>query len=322
MGAVHLKALQQIPSIEVAIVSRNEGKLAGDLSDCGGNFGTAAPSFDFSGVRKFRDLGAALADPEIDAVDLCLPTHLHEFAAVEALDAGKHVLLEKPMALDREGCRRLIGQARQHGRILMVAQVLRFFPAYRVLASALKSAGPIRAARFRRRCAMPAWGEWQSDSSKSGSAVLDLLIHDIDIALHLFGAPSAIEATGKVGGEIDLISSRLYYDAGFTVEIVGGWHPGKFPLTMKYRIIGEDATIDYDFNRFPPRRHTARGIEDLPLEPGDPYAAEIAYFAECVRNGSPPVECPAEDSARAVGLALAMIEARQRNGEKIPWKSE
>src|ERR1017187_6001112 len=70
-----------------------------------GNLGRPGERFDFSAVKQYRDLAAVLGDADIDAVDLCLPTFLHEAVAVQALRAGKHVLVEKPMALEGAGAR-------------------------------------------------------------------------------------------------------------------------------------------------------------------------------------------------------------------------
>jgi len=74
-----------------------------------------------------------LADREIDAIDLCLPTNLHAPATVAALRSGKHVLVEKPMALNLEEASLMIAEAAKAKRTLMCAQVLRFFPQYSVL---------------------------------------------------------------------------------------------------------------------------------------------------------------------------------------------
>src|SRR5580700_6239848 len=133
MGGVHLKALASVPSVELAaVVSRRAVE---------------------SPVKHYTKLADALADAEIEAVDLCLPTDLHESATIAALRAGKHVLVEKPMALSVESCQRMLVEAERAGRILMVAHVLRFFPAYRALQRAVDhhELGPIRAATFRRR---------------------------------------------------------------------------------------------------------------------------------------------------------------------------
>ena len=77
--------------------------------------------------RKFEDL---LADPNVEAVDLCVPSYLHAKLALQALAAGKHVLVEKPMALTGEECDDMIAASKKAGKVLMVAQVLRFWPDY------------------------------------------------------------------------------------------------------------------------------------------------------------------------------------------------
>ena len=101
MGATHLKAIKNIPGIELAAVSSDIPEtLTGDLSSVQGNIGGPGEKYDFSNVRKYTDVWDALRDREIDAYDICLPTHLHAPAAIEALRTGRHVLVEKPMGLD------------------------------------------------------------------------------------------------------------------------------------------------------------------------------------------------------------------------------
>ena len=98
-----------------------------------------------------------MADPDIEAVDICLPTDMHAAVAIEALRAGKHVLVEKPMALDSEAAEQMLSAAKAAGKMLMVGQVLRFFPAYRAMADEVKSGrvGKVHSVLFRRRCAAP-----------------------------------------------------------------------------------------------------------------------------------------------------------------------
>src|ERR1017187_3261829 len=107
MGATHIDALGQIAGAELAAVySSDEKKLAGDLSAVRGNLGPRNGRVDFSGVERYREVEAVLADSTIDAVDICLPTYLHDVVALEALRAGKHVLVEKPIAIDAYGADR------------------------------------------------------------------------------------------------------------------------------------------------------------------------------------------------------------------------
>ncbi|MCP5110142.1 MAG: Gfo/Idh/MocA family oxidoreductase, partial [bacterium] len=99
MGRTHLQALKNIPQAEVvAVASDVPEALTGDLSSVQGNLGTSGEKFDFSGMNKYSDWKDAVADPAVEAVDICLPTHLHAPAALAAIEAGKHVLLEKPLA--------------------------------------------------------------------------------------------------------------------------------------------------------------------------------------------------------------------------------
>ncbi len=138
MGSTHLKALRSVPGATLAAVfSHDDRKISGDLSAVQGNLGGPGERFDFSAVAQYRELDALLADPAIDAVDICLPTDLHEPVAVAALRAGKHVLVEKPMALDGAAAERMIDEATHQGRILMTAQVLRFMGPYLALEEAL-----------------------------------------------------------------------------------------------------------------------------------------------------------------------------------------
>jgi predicted dehydrogenase len=273
-------------------------------------------------VKHYTNFNDALADPDIDAVDLCLPTDMHESATVAALRSGKHVLVEKPMALDVASCQRMIAEAERAQRILMVAHVLRFFPAYRALQRAIddRELGSIRAATFRRRCAQPGWSDWITDKSRSGGGAFDLLIHDIDMALRLFGPPYAISATGyeDAPAGVDTISARLFYDA-LVVEISGGWmFPGAFPFAMEFTVLGDRGVLEFNSESRPLKRYGSG--EEVALENVDAYAAEITYFAECCRSGQQPSLCMPASSAESVRLALAMFEARSKNGERISWK--
>ena len=310
MGGVHARALG---GRLAAVCSNDPRQLSGDLSGVQGNLGESVGRLDFSGVKKYGEIGPALADPDIDAVDLCLPTHMHESVAIEALRAGKHVLVEKPIALDGAGARRIIAEAEQRGLVLMTAQVLRFMPEYVALRETLTGFGVARRASFHRRCAEPAWGGWLKDPSLSGGGVFDLLIHDVDMCLHLFGKPSAVAATG-LG---DLMHAQLFYQSGMTAVVSGGWEKAAaYPFRMEYSVTADGGTVEYSSLGRPPVLYTAEE-RVLPLEMRDGYAAEIDYFMECCEAGKPPDRCPPRESAQGVDLMRLLLEARYRHGEKI-----
>jgi len=323
MGSTHLKALRAIPGVEVAAVcSLDERALSGDLTAIQGNIGGPGERLDFSRAGKYREPERALDHPDIDAVDICLPTHLHGPIAIQALRAGKHVLVEQPMALDGSTAGRMVDEAGKHGRILMAAHVVRFLPAYAALRAALQGGelGVVRSAEFRRRCAAPAWGGWLMDPARSGGGVFDLLIHDADFCLHLFGKPEALLATGfeDLASGIDCVQAQLFYPHG-VVAIAGGWHhPKGYPFSAEYTVVADGGTVEHNPATPAPVVYGRDGSSRaLPLSGGDGYAAEIEYFVECCRTGRAPELCPAGESAAAVKLMRLIMEARRRNGEKI-----
>jgi predicted dehydrogenase len=322
MGSTHLKAAWSLPGVQLSVVSSNPDKLKGDLSRVSGNLKTTGSHFDFSQIRTYTSFDDVLADPAIDAVDLCLPTIHHEPFAVKALAAGKHVLVEKPMGIDRAACDRMLAAAAKSGKLLMAAQVLRFFPAYDSLKSWVDSGacGEMRLATFRRRCAAPTWAPWLKDKAQSGGGVFDLLIHDIDMALYLFGNPVKVSASGceDLANGVDVIQGRLYYE-GFSVAIMGGWHPGEYPFSMEYTVVGTGGCFDYHSsqphpNSYPVGQPAAEVVHPHPV---DGYRAEIDYFLQCARTGQQPTRCLPSDSAHAVSLAYLMLESRSRQGENI-----
>jgi predicted dehydrogenase len=328
MGSTHLKALARIEKARViAVASDDARQLSGDLTAVQGNIGGPGGMMDFSGIATYRDWRQAIADPDAEAVDICLPTNLHAAAAIAALRSGKHVLVEKPMALDATSAEAMLAAARQSARTLMVAHVLRFLPAYRAMADHVKSGrlGPIRAAAFRRRCAAPTWSPWLIDPVISGGAVFDLLVHDLDMSLHLFGPPQAVSAVGASGtaSGLDLIHASLHYP-GFSVSVSGGWHPpAAFPFSMEYSIVCDGGVIEYHSSAAAPLVYSQDGGQAA-LETGgtDGYKSEIEYFVDCCVNGRKPELCPPVESAVAVRLASLVLQSRERQGERIPWKSE
>ncbi len=325
MGSAHLEAYQTVRGFELAAVaSSSEKKLAGDLGDVGGNLDRGGGMIDFGSAARYRRAEDLIDDPGVEAVDFCTPTHLHASLALRALAAGKHVLVEKPMALSAPDCASMIAAAQDAGRVLMVAQVLRFFPEYaearrRVLAGEL---GNVRAATFRRRCAAPAWGRWQKDPACSGGGALDLLIHDFDYCQHLFGKPRAVRAVGceDLAAGIDFVEAQLDYGDGVPVVIAGGWHhPESFPFSMEFTILCDGGTLDHSSEKAGLRLYTSTGkLVHVELPAQDGFVGELQAFVDACVDGVPPALCPPEDSAESLRMALAMNRSRAQGGVPTP----
>jgi predicted dehydrogenase len=295
MGRRHLDAYRTLPGVEV--LTRTSPRFA-HLQD---------PDALYE---------AMIGDPELDALDICLPTALHAPLTIAALDAGKHVLCEKPMALTVAACGRMLEAEKRNKRVLMVAHVLRFWPAYRVLHEAVARGtyGAVRSATFARRSGLPSWGPWLLRPEESGGAPLDLLVHDYDQALWLFGAPES--ATARTVGSDNVIECGLRYPGGLEVAINGGWYADNIPFAMEFDLKASEAELRYANDHLQLLRPSAAPTE-IALPEEDPYATQLAYFIDCCQNGHAPVECPPESSAKAVELALSISALAQGTQKSI-----
>jgi predicted dehydrogenase len=309
MGSTHAKAVVQIPGAQLAAVCDTDDlRLSGDFSNVRGNSGDIGGRLDFSAVAKYKTVPELLADPNVDAVDICLPTGMHEGIAIDALRAGKNVLVEKPMALDGAAADRICAEAEKNGRILMCAQVIRFWPEYVGLRDTLLSGrlGPLRTAVFRRRCAAPSWGVWET------SGTFDLLIHDVDFTIHLLGKPEYIRSTGieSATAGIDILHAHFFYANGVEALVTGGWHNrGDYPFSMEFTATFEQDTMEFS---------TASKVGMLQSPSNSGYQAEILHFTEACNEGRQPPLCPPRESADAIKLTHLAIEARKLKGEKVP----
>src|SRR5438105_3349949 len=163
MGMIHFLAAQKLKGAKVtAIHTRDKKKLAGDWRGIQGNFGPAGTMMDLGKIQRFDDLDELLADPDIDLVDICTPTHLHPPMVMAALKAGKHVLVEKAIALETKDADAMVKAAHKAGKLLMVAHVLPFMPEFAYAAEAVRGGahGKLRGAHFKRVISKP---DWSSD---------------------------------------------------------------------------------------------------------------------------------------------------------------
>ena len=211
----------------------------------------------------------------------------------------------------------MLACAQQANRVLMIGHVLRFWPAYEYLHQAVASGqyGKVQMATFTRMCGLPDWSAWLPDPAKSGGGVLDLLVHDVDQILLLFGPPAAVRA--KPLGDSDALTATLLYPDGPEVRLQGGWMMSGTPFSMAFQVRTERAFLDMG-----PQGLTlsdAQGEQQKIDDPGaDPYLAQLSYFLECCDTGSKPDRCPPEASAAAVKLALLLKQSRDLDGEEIP----
>ena len=316
MGAAHLAAMRRIDSVSVAGVATRTRPSADTAPRGNLKLESGALPGDVPWVPDWRTL---VDDPAIDAVDICLPTPLHREVILAAFARGKHVLCEKPMALTTEECNELLQAAQGAGKTFMIAQVLRFMYPYRYAMDFVRERGrgTVTAATLSRSTGYPQWGGWLAQPGQSGGAVLDLLCHDLDIALAIFGQPQSVSAVSD--GAIDTMNATLRFEDQLDVKVVGGWREPEVEFSAEFEIVTGSVTLRFRDEELTIVRD---GVEEpAPVPQHDPYHDEIGYFVECCRTGAPPEQCMPQDSARAVRLALLLRASRESGGKELTWEA-
>lgn len=298
MGKRHLQACAHLHGVEM--VTREHASFAGLVRS-----GDAV-------ADQTALCAAMIADPSIDAVDICLPTGLHAPLTISALQAGKHVLCEKPMALNVEDCRRMLAAAASSRGILMIAHVLRFWPAYMFLREvvACRAYGSLVSASLTRKSGLPTWAPWLLRPEESGGGILDMLVHDFDQALLLFGVPERV--SGKTDGSVNALACSLGYADGMSVAVEGGWQAGATAFGMGFELVASDGTLRLAEERLQALRPPSEEWAEVGLPSTDPYASQLQYFVDCCQRAMQPAVCSPQSSAMAVELACLVRDAAVR----------
>jgi len=294
MGWIHWLAYDRTQQTQVvAIASRDEKKRSGDWTSIEGNFPPAGEQVDLSAVHCHETFDQLLADDEVEVVDICLPPAMHCDAAIQALQAGKHAFVEKPMALTTDECDRMVDAAKQAGRQVLVGHVLPFFPEY---THALKLArdktyGKLLGGSFKRIISNPTWIPDFYNASRVGGPLVDLHVHDAHLICLLFGRPSGVSSRGRMRGDVVEFCHSLFdfADQDYTVHAVSGViHQQSRPFTHGFELFFEGATLHYDLGGVPLTIYDGDGSTVAELEGGDSVTAfehEVKEVAAAVDGG-------------------------------------
>ena len=306
MGNVHFRSYKKMNNVELIAVADVRTEMAREkLGD--------HPALVFSTIDEL------LENVKPDMIDICTPSYLHKEIAVKALEAGIHVLSEKPMSLNTEDTAEIIAAAEKSGKLFMTAHVVRFMTPYHYLKSVVDSAelgAPVHV-EMKRTSAIPKWSweDWMRNVEKSGGAPIDLSIHDIDFAQYVFGDPKEVSAVHyTLKNNSDYIVSNLIYD-GFAVTITGGWYCCDLKFSAEYRAIFENGYVESrDGKIYKNGEEITIAQGDVSEDTGinisgvDGYATEIAYFVDCIENGRRPEIVTPESSQNSIRLAERLLE--------------
>lgn len=313
MGRNHARVYSELAEAELVAVSDADAKQAGSVAE---KFG----------ARAYTDYRELLEKEKPDAVSIAVPTILHEEVGIAALEAGAHVLMEKPIAATVGEGQRLIAKAKSTGRQLMVGHIVRFNPAIQALKQKLAAGelGRIFQVFCRRAGPFPS-------RIRDVGVVVDLAPHDVDLMRFLTGAdPVRIYAETEQRlhtDHEDLLWGVLRFADGITGSLEINWlTPTKVRETL---VLGErgmfrvdDLTQDlYFFENAHAKDvqwatlQALKGVSEgsmirFAIPRFEPLKAELQSFLKAVQDGN-PVPVSGEDGLAALRISLALVESGQ-----------
>ena len=309
-GEIHADTLADMAGINLtALSTRRPGRLD-ELAD----------KYDVAG--RYTDYKELLADPSVDAVSITTHINDHRDIAIDALRAGKHVLLEKPMAATVADCDRIVQAARESDALFMVGHICRFDPRIALAKQAIDAGrlGRIISMHARRNLSK-AIGEANLDKI---SALMGDGIHDADLMLWFTGAaPLSVYAQEVHPGSCkypDCAWAMLRLDNGAVGVVESIWHlPNSTPFTIDARmeIIGTEGALYVNCGQAGLEIHAADGLSTpdtmyWPSVFGERFGvlrAELQYFANCIAEGEPPDRITPVESRDVVALIVAAAES-------------
>ncbi|WP_432521581.1 Gfo/Idh/MocA family protein [Kineococcus sp. SYSU DK006] len=270
------------------------------------------------GAKPFTDYREMIATGDVDAVDVCLPHHLHADAIVAAAEAGKHVLCEKPLCLTAEEARRVADAVRGNGITLMCAHNQLYFPsvakAKELLGSGvLGTVYEVRTTDSFHNDFDPTTMGWRASARTSGGGeLIDTGYHPTYLLLHLADA-QPVEATAMLSthrltfmeGE-DSAQVLVRFANGVVGQMATSWAYDAAPGTEKFSVVGELGSLTGTADSLTCRLRTGEE-ETFSFPATDAFVTEIGEFADCLREGRRPIHTEVEGIA-VLGVLLAAYE--------------
>ncbi|MBI1337641.1 MAG: gfo/Idh/MocA family oxidoreductase [Phycisphaera sp.] len=329
MGRTHLDVYTKLPDVQVvALADIDAERLHGRTQATGNIDGQARGGGNLADAKKYDEGKKLIRDKNVEVVDICLTTPMHLAYARAAMRAGKHVLVEKPLARTYRDAKKLADLTEHYPSLAMPAQCMRFWPGWTNLKQAITDHryGKVLSATFRRLGGHPG-GDFYSNGELCGGAILDLHIHDTDFVNYCFGLPDAVSSHGytTVTGEPDHVVTAYHYNdkTGPLVVAEGGWSMAKgFGFKMLFTVNFEHATLDFDLARPDKLLLTQPGqkTQPVPLDPGMGYEYEIKYFLDCVRRNEAPKTVTLHDAAIGVAIVEAERKSVLAGGKRVKVK--
>jgi predicted dehydrogenase len=289
------------------------------------------------GAQEFASAEALLAEAEVDAVVVALPTYLHRPIVIAALDAGKHVLCEKPPALRAQEVADMAEAARRNRRVLAFGLQRRALASV-MAARAIVERGELGTIFHARAVWMRAWGApvgaagWHSDPARAGGGpLIDLGVHVLDMAWWLMGRPPVSSVAGIThnrsfdpGRVEDAAFGLLRLAGGGAIQLETSWIAHRDGDDISVHLSGTGASLIVGLSSLAIVRADAEGAQVVkPVMPAgwpeallQPFADQARNFAHAVRGEAEPLTPP--EDALAIMQLIDGLYRSAREGREIP----
>jgi predicted dehydrogenase len=302
--------------------------------------------------NAFTDYRDMLALPELDGVSVCVPPIAHEDVAVAALEAGKHVYLEKPPAMNEAEMVRIVDAARQAGRLLMAGSHMVYWNRAQTLKRAIDAGelGDIYTVKcsFRRRRGIPR-GWFRQKRLSGGGVGMDGSSHALDLILYLLGTPQPVSVTARTyshfasyipqrgyitidiegGTETDVpemdvedtIVALVQFDSGCTLMLENTWAANTPPGGDLWFYGTQAGALWNPLTIYGEREVGVLTDTEIAFSEGPQTHEEaLRHFAESIRQGKSPGEganSPAERSIVTMRILDAIYKSGQNGGREV-----
>jgi predicted dehydrogenase len=306
ISKVHLTALRQVPGAAAVAVVDSDAKKAAERAK------------EFNIPRALTDWNDAFALADVDAAILCLPHRLHFSCARDALNAGKHLLVEKPLCISVREARELIALARKKKRTLMVAHMKRFDRRFTAMKEKIDEGCIGKIFMVKSEWIGPkevfVSNPWVADKEQGGGPLMGFGSHHIDLLQWMAGpvADVAGYANHLVWPEVEVEDSAvavLHFASGAIGSLIYTWGAEIYGQSENLSVYGTEGTLkladeelfltsekvygDRSPRRLDTRRSDQQEIEtfgkELALSSLEPFVEELRHFADCVATGKTPL---------------------------------
>lgn len=335
---VHLPGYARLKDVElVAVCDIEEAKLQRAVEK-------------YQVPNTFTDYNEMLKMKDLDAVTIATPNYLHAPVAIAALNAGKHVLCEKPLSIKAEYAQQMVDAANKAGKLFMIGVNRRYEERSQQLKKMIQSGelGKVYAANtgWLRRRGVPYWGGWFMEKAKSGGGpLIDLGVHMLDLTWWLLGTPKPISVTGSTYHEIenftitewdindpvligamavdtknivydieDSAFALIKFEGGITITLAASWALNTEREITFLDLYGSKGGARWNPLTIYTEKDNNLANLEIKTQERHSHFVEIEHFVDCVRNGKEPLS-PAREAVEIMKILDAIYKSAETGSE-------